>query len=82
MSLSLLALTLLVSCSGVAQKHKGSEVISSCIPCENRQLGAGKGPSGACAGGRILTDSLLDVSLVTEKLNCETRIWRNPSGCS
>lgn len=44
MSHSLLTLNLLVSCSGVPQKHKGSEVISSCVPCENRQLGGGKGP--------------------------------------
>lgn len=44
MSHSLLTLNLLLSCSGVPQKHKGSEVISSCVPCENRQLGGGKGP--------------------------------------
>lgn len=47
------SLNLLVSCSDVPQKHKGSEVISSCIPCENRQLGVeGRDPSGACAGGK------------------------------
>lgn len=33
-------------------------------------------------GGRILTHSLLDVSLVTEKLNFETQIWRILNGCS
>lgn len=57
MSHSLLALTLLVSCSGVPQKHKGSEVISSCIPCENRQLGGGKGPRWCLCRGKDI-DSL------------------------
>lgn len=51
MSHSLLTLNLLVSCSDVPQKHKGSEVISSCIPCENRQLDGGKGPQWCLCRG-------------------------------
>lgn len=38
----------------------------------------GRDPAVLVQEGMVLTHPLLDIGLVTEELNSETQIWRNP----
>lgn len=83
LSHSLLALNLLASCGDVPQKAQRLWSNKFLYILWKQAIRWRKGTSAVRAqGGMVLTHPLLDISLVTEELNFETQIWRNPSDFS